>query len=72
MCRNHWYMVPAAVQARVYASYRPEQIAGGTPSPEWYEAAALAVEAVARAEGRPTCNTFRRMFERAQAPGEAV
>jgi hypothetical protein len=54
MCRKHWLMVPATIQAEVWQHYRAGQgRPGGTPpSKEWVDAADRAADAVALVEGR--------------------
>ena len=53
MCLPHWRAVPREIQARVWATYRPGQEVTKDPSPEYLEAAAEAVRAVAaRGTGR--------------------
>jgi hypothetical protein len=69
MCRYHWELVPDSIQRRVYAAYRPEQLENAEPSAGWYAAAAEAVEAVARATGKPEANPFRRMADMLAAEG---
>lgn len=61
MCPAHWQMVPPDVQRAVWAAHQRGQAIGGpvAPSIAWYAAAAAAVEAVARAEGRDEGNVFR-------------
>lgn len=63
MCRRHWARVPIAIQRLVYRHFRPGQLEDLRPSRPWYEAAADAVEAVARLEGRDETNTFRRIAQ---------
>lgn len=38
-CRKHWYMLPAALRARVWAAYRPGQEVDMRPSREYLEVA---------------------------------
>ena len=52
MCRKHWRMVPKALQARVWATYRPGQEVAKTPTPAYLIAHFSAVTAVANKEGR--------------------
>jgi len=62
MCPRHWHMVPAAIQARIYAAARKFQSsAQRLSSVEFLEAWADAVEAVATQEGRLTRNAFRNL-----------
>lgn len=64
MCAPHWRMVPPGLQAAVWAAFVPEQVSGQVePSDAWYAAAAAAVEAVARLEGRDEANVFRAILE---------
>lgn len=51
MCRTHWYMVPAPLRRRVWATYRKGQEIDKSPSAEYLKAADDAIEAVARKEG---------------------
>lgn len=52
MCGEHWNMVPADIQAKVWKHYQPGQEHGiVTPSEEWHEAADKAIELVAEKEG---------------------
>lgn len=54
MCRPHWAMVPPALKRAVLAAYRPgQERLDPRPSPEYIAAHKAAVNAVARAEGRP-------------------
>jgi hypothetical protein len=50
MCRRHWFMVPRAMQARIWAAYRPGQERTKDPSPEYLDAAMEAVNYVAGLE----------------------
>ena len=50
MCRGHWLMVPASIQRRVWATYRPGQCDDKQPSKEWHAAADAAICAVAHRE----------------------
>ena len=43
-CKEHWFALPAALRARVWATYKPGQEVNGTPSAE-YLAVARAVQA---------------------------
>ena len=52
MCRKHWFSVPAALRARVWATYRAGQCDDLTISGAYAEAAKAAVVAVAQREGR--------------------
>jgi hypothetical protein len=52
MCRRHWFMVPKALRARVWATYRAGQCEDMTPSHDYCEAAKAAVLAVAQLERR--------------------
>jgi hypothetical protein len=51
MCRKHWFMVPAVMQARIWATYRPGQERTKDPSPEYLDAARAAWQHVATLEG---------------------
>lgn len=50
MCLPHWRKVPADLQARVWATYRPGQEVLKDPTPEYLEAAQAAIDAVAAKE----------------------
>jgi len=50
MCLPHWRMVPPQFQARVWATYRRGQEVRKDPTPEYLEAAAWAIAAVAEQE----------------------
>ncbi len=50
MCLTHWRMVPAAFQVRVRATYRRGQEVRKDPTPEYLDAAAWAIAAVAEQE----------------------
>jgi hypothetical protein len=34
-CKKHWFMLPAALRSRIWATYRPGQEIDKTPSPEY-------------------------------------
>ena len=38
-CRPHWYKLPKALRAKVWAAYMPGQEITKTPSPEYVEVA---------------------------------
>jgi hypothetical protein len=64
MCAKHWRMVPREMQSRVRATFSVRSSAPGADPASWadyYEAAADAVEHVARLEGKPLDNSYRRM-----------
>jgi hypothetical protein len=50
MCRRHWFMVPAALRAKVWATYRRGRERDKRPSREYLAAAIEAVAAVAERE----------------------
>lgn len=50
MCGRHWAMVPADLQADVWATYRRGQETTKDPSAEYLDAAHAAIEAVAKLE----------------------
>lgn len=52
MCRRHWFMVPAILRKRVWATYRDGQCDDWEPSAAYCDAAKAAVLAVAKAEGK--------------------
>lgn len=62
MCAHHWAMTPQHVQDRVWKHYKPGQ-EWETASAEYFLAAALAVEAVAKLEGQEGANLFRARYE---------
>jgi hypothetical protein len=44
MCKKHWDMVPEHKQQRVYDEYRPGQCKlDPMPSPQWHDAADVAI-----------------------------
>lgn len=62
MCPEHWRMVPADIQRRIYAAARVHKTsAQRLSSVDFLEAWADAVEAVAIQEGRLTRNAFRNL-----------
>lgn len=68
MCPAHWKMVPAGIQARIYAAARAHKTAAQRlSSVDFLEAWADAVEAVATQEGRLTRNAFRNLAEMVKA-----
>lgn len=50
MCRDHWAMVPRPIQSAVYATHNPT----ASPTREYVSAVSAAIDAVAKAEGKPT------------------
>lgn len=58
LCKAHWAMVPADLQADVYAQYRRGQCSDRSPSKRWLLAAARARRAVAEKEGRAPAVEF--------------
>jgi len=72
MCPQHWRIVPGGIKAAVLMAFRCEQLQGELPSLAWYKAAAAAVEAVARAEGRPEDNRFRSTADAMEADQSRV
>jgi len=62
MCSRHWRLVPQEVRNRVWRHFREGQDAT-TASQEYFEAAADAIESVARREQKPTANSFRSRAE---------
>lgn len=71
MCEQHWAMVPKPQQDRVYLTYRPGQCDDMRPSPEWFDAAKLAVALVAQAEGKSTSRHQRELLAKHQQEAEA-
>jgi len=53
MCKKHWYMVPAPIRAKIWATYRHGQCDDWKISEKYAEAAEAAIRAVAKLEGRP-------------------
>lgn len=51
MCNRHWRKVPHDIQRRVWAHYQHGQTAASATA-EWTKAAAEAVDAVRRLEGK--------------------
>ena len=52
MCRRHWYMVPPDLRRLVWQEYRPGQEIDKGPSESYLHVVHLAIDAVARREGR--------------------
>jgi cobalamin biosynthesis protein CobD/CbiB len=52
MCLAHWRLVPAALKAEVWRTYRRGQEIRKDPSAEYLEAAAAAIAAVRESEER--------------------
>ncbi len=68
MCPEHWRMVPAEIQRRIYAAARAHRTsAQRLSSLDFLEAWADAVEAVATKEGRLTRNAFRNLANMVKA-----
>jgi hypothetical protein len=63
MCPHHWAMVPLHTKDRVLHAYRPGQCDDMRPSPEWLEAAFLAVAQVAAREHAPMSKRQRALLE---------
>lgn len=61
MCLAHWRLVAPALQAHVWATYRPGQEQTKDPSRAYLRAAARAIVAVAEHEGRVIPSNWRRM-----------
>ncbi len=38
-CKTHWFMLPANLRARIWATYKPEQEINKTPSAEYLQIA---------------------------------
>lgn len=51
MCRRHWFMVPEALRAALWAAYVPGQEDRKDPTDEYLRAARACIEAVAAREG---------------------
>ncbi len=64
MCRDHWAKVPRALQTAIHEACRPGSGGDLRASRRWVEAVADAVEDVARSEGRPPANRFRKALGR--------
>ncbi len=54
MCGRHWRMVPAELQRKVWATYRPGQEVDKRPTRAYLDAADEAIAAVAALEVKPT------------------
>lgn len=52
MCPRHWFMVPEALRKEVWKAYRPGQENGSVLTQAYLDAAADAINAVARQEGK--------------------
>lgn len=52
MCKRHWYMVSQIIRAAVWKHYREGQCDDMNPSAAYCRAAKVAVEEVARREGK--------------------
>jgi len=52
MCRRHWFMIPKALRAEVWAAYVPGQEVRKDPTDEYLKVQRRAVEAVEKREGR--------------------
>lgn len=59
MCPRHWHMVPANLQATVYACYRKGQCDDMNPSKAWVIAAKAAIRVVAEKEMIPEAQIER-------------
>lgn len=51
-CKRHWFMVPVELRIPVLRTYRRGQCHDKRPSPAYCEAAANAIEHIARREGK--------------------
>ena len=69
MCLKHWRMVPEELQYRVWTTYKRRGVLAHNPAgwADYYEACAEAIEHVAQAEGKNTCNSFRRLAPKLRA-----
>lgn len=68
MCLPHWRKVPSHLQAAVWAAYRAQPNATQRArSIDYMQACAEAVEHVARLEGKPEANTYRRVVAHLQS-----
>ena len=61
MCPTHWAKVSLALRRAVYATYQPGQENTKETTPEYRQAAARAIVAVAHKEGRAIPPTLERM-----------
>ena len=61
MCPTHWTKVPLALRRAVYATYQPGQEETKETTLAYRQAAARAIVAVARKEGRAILPSFTRM-----------
>jgi hypothetical protein len=53
MCRGHWYSLPKAMQAAIWAAYVPGQENRKDPSPAYLAAARAAIGYIERKEPVP-------------------
>jgi hypothetical protein len=68
-CKRHWFMVPVPLRIPVLRTYRRGQCHDKRPSPAYCEAAANAIEHVARLEGK-TVEAIAKMRGAYQRLGE--
>jgi hypothetical protein len=52
-CRPHWYALPDALRARIWAAYKPGQEVNGRPSADYVEAAKAAQAWIAEQDSQP-------------------
>lgn len=65
MCRHHWRLLPSHLQANFISAFKATPSAAGRLSKvEYLEAAATAVEYIAKKEGHTTRNAFRDLAAR--------
>lgn len=60
-CRSHWYSLPAALRAKVWATYRPGQEKTLTPSAE-YLAVAQEIQRWIAAQAKPAPGIQQRLI----------
>jgi len=64
MCLAHWRRLPSALQGAVLSAYRAQPTASARARDLTYMAAcAAAVEHIARLEGKPEANSYRRVVK---------
>jgi hypothetical protein len=65
MCRHHWRLLPGHLQANVISALKATtSSASRLANVEYLEAAAAAVEYIAKKEGHPNRNAFRDLAAR--------
>lgn len=62
MCTVHWRMLPDVMQQAIWTAYRANPGPARARAPDYLRACADAVEHVARLEGKPEGNSYRRVL----------